>query len=505
LAVVADLALLWILWPSISYGTNVQSAWRNVRPRTIAMMALLTAAPILLVLAISTFPGEPVHSLPSLRFIPWGQTEAADPAGSGKTRWKSLHEVLVGGDVDFVARRQTSIWSNRLVIPGIEMGAKAGDETKPSSSPEAGSFRGRNLEGAVFSGANLRRVDFRAARLAGAVFVGADLRGAQIGCMLRNPGDPFAAELKISLAPKTICAELQGAVLDEANLQGVDADGAHLQGASLIAARLQGASLNAAKLHGANFEGAQLQAASLMSAQLAFSRFTQAHLQGAVLDGATMTRSVLDGAQLHGASLVATQLHDASLFSSVVPIPRYTVVWRADPRRADLQGTFVENPETGPKEVCGTDLCNYTSRSFAQLKRTIEQSVLDERLRTAALARIEERLDPEKAFRADEEVAKAWKAMAQKFPPDPEDLKKQGRKADQVVDDWLKISCDPDGAPYVASRLLQNMKRSGSGMDRDQKRTVAARLLDTRTCPGAIGLTAGDRALLFVDPADVTY
>ena len=106
-------------------------------------MALTSLAPVLLVFSIATFPGELLNGMPSARFIPWKDSN----------RWllKSLHELLVGGEIDLPARSLTSLWSNRLVVPGIDIidHAKFGDETKIASLLETASFRGRILEGAV--------------------------------------------------------------------------------------------------------------------------------------------------------------------------------------------------------------------------------------------------------------------------------------------------------------------------------------------------------------------
>ena len=84
--------------------------------------------------------------------------------------WTSLHDLLVAGDVDLVARKPTSLWSNRLVLPGIDVidHAKFDSEEKIEASRETLSLRGRHLEGAVLIGSNLRKADLTAARLQGA-------------------------------------------------------------------------------------------------------------------------------------------------------------------------------------------------------------------------------------------------------------------------------------------------------------------------------------------------
>ena len=98
--------------------------------------------------------------------------------------WTSLHDLLVAGNVDLVARKPTSLWSNRLVLPGIDVidHAKFDSEEKLESLRETVSLRGRDLEGAVLIGSDLRKADFTAAQLEGADLSYADLRGAKFVC-----------------------------------------------------------------------------------------------------------------------------------------------------------------------------------------------------------------------------------------------------------------------------------------------------------------------------------
>ena len=61
--------------------------------------------------------------------------------------WTSPHELLVAGEVDLVARKPTSLWSNVLVLPGIDVidHAKFDTEAKIAAAPETISLRGRRL------------------------------------------------------------------------------------------------------------------------------------------------------------------------------------------------------------------------------------------------------------------------------------------------------------------------------------------------------------------------
>jgi hypothetical protein len=78
-------------------------------------------------------------------------------SGIERPQWTSLHELLVQGEVDLVLRKPTSLWSNRLVLPEIDV-TGAGNSSADSGTAAMGallSLRGRRLEGAVLIGARL--------------------------------------------------------------------------------------------------------------------------------------------------------------------------------------------------------------------------------------------------------------------------------------------------------------------------------------------------------------
>jgi hypothetical protein len=116
LALVADLALLWTLWPSIARGETTRLGWRDFWRGKVAMAALACLVLVLLVFTIVTFPGERLYA--SLQSV--GFTTKSPPSTWTSMGWTSLHKLLVEGDVDLVARKPTSFWSNRLVLPGID-------------------------------------------------------------------------------------------------------------------------------------------------------------------------------------------------------------------------------------------------------------------------------------------------------------------------------------------------------------------------------------------------
>jgi Pentapeptide repeats (8 copies) len=178
IAVVADIVLLWLLWPSIARGETVQLKWRDLRRGKILGLAVASLMPVLLVAVIATFPGEWLDD----NF--WKKIDADPRQVKQKKdeketpwRWASPHQLLVAGEVDFAARKPKSLWSNILVLPGFDAidHAKFDSDAKIEAVSETISLRARHLEGAVLIGAKLRRADFTGALLQGAKLDSADL------------------------------------------------------------------------------------------------------------------------------------------------------------------------------------------------------------------------------------------------------------------------------------------------------------------------------------------
>ena len=88
IAVVADLALLWALWPPIARGETVSITWHDFRRVPVALTGAGSLFLILFVFAIATFPGERLHKNPlKVRFIP-------KDVMAGSLRLVSLHDFL---------------------------------------------------------------------------------------------------------------------------------------------------------------------------------------------------------------------------------------------------------------------------------------------------------------------------------------------------------------------------------------------------------------------------
>src|SRR5262249_40204964 len=150
----------------------------------VLLVAAASAIPLLLVFTVATFPGEWLDdNLPSVKFIPIAPIAPSRtfiPIVSDKYRVVSLYDVLVAGEVDLTSRKLKSLWSNRLVLPGLDLTdyGKVDSESRRAVRSHSTSQRSRHLEGAVLIGANLRRADFTGARLQGALLKDAHLEAA---------------------------------------------------------------------------------------------------------------------------------------------------------------------------------------------------------------------------------------------------------------------------------------------------------------------------------------
>jgi uncharacterized protein YjbI with pentapeptide repeats len=197
-----------------------------------------------------------------------------------------LRDWLFSGLYDEEKQSRTSYFSNTLVLPGFNSLEALGiDESKLATAKRTIVRKGGHFEGAIFRGADLRKINLENAQLQGADFYQANLQSAQF-----YQADLAGAEL--------YQARLQLASFDSARLPAADLRGADLQGAWLLGAELQGASLDRAALQGAALGGVQLQGASLRDAKLEGADFARTTIAGADLSGAGLWRTSFEGAAL---------------------------------------------------------------------------------------------------------------------------------------------------------------------------------------------------------------
>jgi hypothetical protein len=443
-----------------------------LRSVTVWVWLLLSLLPILLVSTIATFPGELLDEvLPSWSFVPtsWTWTRIGLPwplefLMTGKaavvwrpTEWDSPHALLVGGVLNDVTQRPRSLWSNRLVLQGIDILDRSKvDIEKKIPSPPAVSLRGRHLEGAVLFDATLRKGDFTGAYVKGARLDRADLREAKLGCAYDGRDNQ--------------CTDLRGVRLDYAQLQG----------ANLRGAQLQGAVLNKARLEGDDLVGAQLQSAELFDVHLQGANLSCARLQGGLLARAQLQGAVLDNAQLQGVSLKGAKLQAASL--------DHVFVWRADANDIAAEGARVTNIETAPTQAgCPSPVMQWTAKDFADLKQLIETVIPSPGFqRTLALRRIAQ-LDPDPEMKSEWQPD-AWIRLERLQPP------KEYEKT--LAAGLRQIGCAAEGAPYVIRGFLRASFDKRFTADPAQAAAVAQYFLDDARCPGARGLLDEDKAAL---------
>ncbi len=344
--VLADLVLIWRLWPRIVWAGPPQVlSWLRLRLWPFYTATIGVAA---LVLGVATFPGEGMQE-----WVPWFP----------------LREALVAGPVDPATSRPASLWINRLVLSGIDLADRKTYDTatKLYAAPVITSARGRHLEGAVLIDTVLPRTDFTNAHLEGAAFTRAALHGSWFDNTW-----------------------MTGAVLDNAQMQGVSLFRARLEAASLAGANLQGAAIAGAQLWGTLLNGAQLQGVSLAGADL-----RGVSLAGADLRGANLAEAYLQGASFQGANLAGASLKGA-------------VVWRTDFRsiKAEKPGVRVVEAVKASDPSCkGLDRERCAAPVDVQaIHRAIDRYVLDGEVKDLMLGRLRPNLDPDRPAPGEGEI-----------------------------------------------------------------------------------------------------
>jgi hypothetical protein len=149
-AVLADMILLWLLWPAVLNGRSKLmwrlerrgKGWPVVLALTVRYIAGLAACLIALGLAFSaaTLPGEWLDEhagnkqwIPPNCVTAWlGAKDEHD-----KPIWTSFHDLLFNGGVDDVTRRRKSLFSNTLVLPGFDALEAAKIEDPKNSIPSS--------------------------------------------------------------------------------------------------------------------------------------------------------------------------------------------------------------------------------------------------------------------------------------------------------------------------------------------------------------------------------
>ena len=299
-AVLADVLVLLVFWPSLRQGT-----WAFFQGSAVRVFGV--AGVLFFSIAIATFPGEFADG--GSRASNWMQHEDSRMANVKGALFGKLETGEERQGVWFL-RRAIDLPSKETLIELTKLDEaikrQKSNEKKVRSwdTDRTVSLRNRNFRGAMFDATDLRFVDFSESNLHGASFEAADLRGASLAWAKLGRASLVGAKLegaslKGALLEQTFLKEarLQGAnlrwakfyatLLDQAQIQGAWLDGADLQNTSLVEAALQGASLAKTKIRRTVFERANLQGAIFKGAHVSEeSSFAKAKLGGAIFQDA---------------------------------------------------------------------------------------------------------------------------------------------------------------------------------------------------------------------------
>jgi uncharacterized protein YjbI with pentapeptide repeats len=473
IAVLLDTGLIWALWSGVAGPMFVGISRRFWRVALIAGVGALSLLPILFVFFVFTFPGERME-------------EHLTTVGS----IRPLHDALLGGGVDPVSRRPNAIFSNRLVLPDIDVidHQRFDTEAKIDSLDVSVSLRGRDLRNAVLYRAKLRSVDFSGANLRGADLIAADLRRAKLGCV-----------------PPGYCTTLDEALLDSADLRRSELSGTSLRWAHLSWAQLQGAQLEAAKLQGADLDRAHLEGASMSSAALSFANLDYADLRVADLSGTdffctSLKSARLGGAVMRGTSLQGANLQEASFQAALLDKP---AVWHAvgisGGKSADWNGALVKAPQTGSQiwDAQTIDTSSAKSRDFTKSLQYLKGAALIG-VEASHWRTVEDKLKQlgplASPSSGEDTAAKVWEELAKRRPD---------RFGDHLLTLWTRTACEERNAPYVLEGIIERMYHvalerfsTDLGLSASALARLASVALDRERCPAAKKLTEADEAAL---------
>jgi len=164
-------------------------------------------------------------------------TIGADPAdwrGLGRNLGRELQDSIINMTRATIQRAVSNIDVDVQGAPDSLRGAD---------------MEGARLEGADFSGRNMKDVNLKGADLTGANFSGANLANAVLE------------------GANAQAANFSGANLKDTSLKGTNLTGANLTGANMKNADLEGANLTGAQIAGANFKDASLKGATMPRGQ----------------------------------------------------------------------------------------------------------------------------------------------------------------------------------------------------------------------------------------------
>lgn len=379
LAVIADMTLLFVFWPSILqvslapwqwwtkvllppfFATAGRAEWRRFGPRAWlawcrrqhvrggVRLAFLIALGLFVSLIVATIPDETwERRLIAVHAALGGDAVASAPVSEANPNERASRYTCHLGPVDLFTFDVTDPYD-----PGQSaLSGSGAAEVIPVALP-AGMMALCPTALVFHSGLPLFRSLHRTLSLREGLYIandvplddlarigGSDVEAAESALSKVRPLDLSSRDL---LYADFYRARLYRANLREARLQGANLLDAQLQGANLSEAKLQGANLRWAQLQKANLSDAQLRGANLSLAQFAGVDLSRAEMQGTDLRGAHLRGGDLNLAELQGADLRGAQLQGAALHS-------------AELQGADLRGAHLQSADLTVAQLQAADL-----------------------------------------------------------------------------------------------------------------------------------------------------
>jgi uncharacterized protein YjbI with pentapeptide repeats len=475
---IGDLGLIWFFWPAFRRGSG-GGRWRRIGANAAGWAGTLLL--VMFSTCLATFPGEEMYRNVVSRKVDDATSFAF------RDRTISASRYFFEGDVDGVTGRPSSLFANRIILPG-ERFYDAAKKTEISVS-----LRGRDLRGAVLPRSDLSFADFTGATLVDASFGGATLQRTRFGCaakLLLDASGRYGGRTKADSCDDERAADLRGVDFSEATLHGAFFDHAKLRGARFARAMMQAMSADNADLTAATFTYGRLEGASFVNATLEGVSLFGAQMQGADLSGASLINATLlntqmQGANLSDADLTNATLHFANMYRAFVKIddqketillavranPNFPRIMQPSPRR-------LHDGQSAPKLL---DAAGYKA-----LVGRAQERIQGEDIRQTVVARLQP-LDPDTKPEAEQLISD------KPIKSDP-DVNEKVRV--QRVEAAGKLMCGEDDAPYIArafifnGRILGMAERTADAANDPAIRMIAT--LRNGSCPGAAGLDVND-------------
>lgn len=439
LLILIDIVLISILWLLTREGAS------EFTSATIGSHKLFFGCSIVIIVfsvSVATYPGERIYDVVS--------------TNSNPISW--ISEFIFRPDVNEVTGKPRGLFSNILVLPD----QRFADEEKIDKPDVTIILRGRDLRGAYFVRADLRKIDFSGANLNDARLMSAKLDFAKFNCadrmQLQHDGETLPPSDQSW--PSDGCTFLQRAVLTWAEARGASFWGARMQGAFVFGAQLIAATFTRAQLEATVFANSDVRLVSFEGANLLGATFAEASAELADFRNADFRGAELTSARLQGARLARTNLRAASLKSAFL--------WRA---RGNEEPTGV-----GLADLSNLDLTSSPVEpgKFDQWKTELARWARPENRQD--LDRILSIVDPGVEVSADAVPVSAWNQSEQVTKPEAADLQKQ------ISAEIVGIVCTSKFATLIVERLIIDRTLEPLGAELP---SLIKAFSDPERCPGA--------------------